>query len=366
MLLTVERDVLLEALNKTTPIAEKRSPLPILSHILTTGDESGLTFTATDLETGVRIVGNADIEEAGQITLPARKTHEIVKELPAGPVNISTDDQEFRITLVSGKSEFNLGGMDPQDFPVWANLDDVETVKVSPATVLYMLEKTAFASSNDDSRFNLNGVLFEKQQDGIRLVATDGHRLALIDETLPIPLHGEKVLAPKRSLMEMKRLLEGLETDIEMGFEEKNLIIRSDRLTVTMRLIDGNYPDYRKVLPETGDKRIVAERGALIRTLRRAAVLTSDRNRGVQLQVRPHVLECLATHPDLGTARDELAVEYDGDEFELVVNVAYLLEALSVVDAENVSLEYGEEGAPLMVRPEPAQHYFSLVMPMSR
>lgn len=365
MLIEIDRDGLLDGLSKTVPITEKRSTLPILSHILVNAQPSGLTLTATDLSVGLRINCECNVKDPGMLAIPGKKMFEIVRELPSGVVTIELHDEAGRITISAGKSEFKLASMDASDYPAFAEFETVETSEVEAEKLLYMIEKTLFASSNDESRFNLNGMLMEQSDPKIRLVATDGHRLALIDEELGVALQS-KVLIPKKGLLELKRMLESTKDKIGIGFEEKNMFIKTDRFVMTIRLIEGDYPDYRKVIPSPGEKIIQADRMQLLQTIRRVAILTSDRNKGVDVNLSPGIMEIVAVHPDLGTAKDVLEVDYRGENFSLLINVSYFMEALSAVDTEQVRLEFQEEGSPVIVRPEPLKEYFNLVMPMRR
>jgi DNA polymerase-3 subunit beta len=255
--------------------------------------------------------------------------------------------------------------MDPSDYPAWSALEEVQTAVVEAEKLLHMVDKTMFASSSDESRFNLNGILFEQNKDKTRMVATDGHRLALIDEPLGISLDS-KMLVPKKGVLEMRRVLEGLKGEIKVGFEKKNMVIRTDRFSMTIRLIEGDYPDYRKVIPPASDVIAKANRLALIQILRRVAILTSDRNKGVTMKVASGQMELKAVHPDLGTARDVVDLDFEGEEFAVIVNVAYMIEALGVLDTELVQFEFHDEEEPIIVRPDQAEDYFNLVMPMRK
>ncbi|MFH1114906.1 MAG: DNA polymerase III subunit beta [Pseudomonadota bacterium] len=364
MLFLIDRDSFLDGLTKTVPITEKRTPLPILSHILINASESRLVLTATDLEVGLRINCDATVQEPGMFAVPSKKMYEIVRELAPGQITVqSTKDR--RIQIESGKSVFELAGMDASDYPAWTSGEEVETARVEASRLLYMIDKTMFASSNDDSRFNLNGILFERKDDKTKLVATDGHRLALIEGDLGVRLESS-LIVPRKGLVELKRLLESLKEEVSVGFEKKNLIVSTDRLMMTVRLIDGDFPDYRKVIPEHGTTVIQAPHSQLLHTLRRVAILTSDRNKGVNVNVSPGKMELTATHPDLGTARDVIDVEYSGEEFFLIVNASYFIEAIGAIDTESVSIEFHEEGAPVILRPIPSKDYFNLVMPMRK
>lgn len=360
----ISRDSFLDALAKTVPITEKKSTLPILSHILMAAEGSKLVITATDLEVGLQIRYDCDVKEPGSMAVPARKLLEIVRELPAGNVRIELLDSG-RIKIVCGISDFELAAMDPTDYPAWSSFEGLEKTAVPVEKFVYMVDKTLFASSSDDSRFNLNGILFERYENKTRLVATDGHRLALIDGDAQLSLES-KALIPRKSLTEVRRILETVGGDVSLGFEPKNMVVSTDRFVMTARLIEGDYPDYRKVIPGTGDRVVRADRQELIQTLRRVAVLTSDRNKGIIVQIAPGKMELTATHPDLGTAKDAITVDYHGDEFEIIINVAYLIESLGVVDTDKISIEYQKEGGPVIIRPYPAKDYFNLVMPMRR
>jgi DNA polymerase-3 subunit beta len=365
MFFEIERDSLLDGLSKAVPITEKRSTLPILSHLLiTASDAEQLIITATDLEVGLQMSYNCTVKEPGSLTVPARKIYEIIRELAPGIVSVEVTESK-RIRVRSGGSDFELAGMDASDYPAWITFDEIETFSIPAEKLLYMVDKTLFASSSDDSRFNLNGVLFEQDAENTKLVATDGHRLALIVENVQVSLKSS-VLVPKKGLLELRRLLENLKGNVSVGFEEKNMCIRTDRFMMTVRLIEGDYPDYRKVIPQTGEKVIKANRQNVLQALRRVAILTSDRNKGVNVQVSPGKMELTATHPDLGTAKDVVEVEYQGDEFSIIINVGYLIESLGVVDTDIVSFEFHQEGAPLVIRPEPVKGYFNLVMPMRK
>ncbi len=364
MLFQIERDSLLDGLSKTVPIAEKRSPLPILSHVLISAEADKLVLTATDLEVGLQVSYDCEVQDPGLVTVPSKMVYEIVREMSPGIMRVEPVDAH-RIKIVSGESVFEVAGMDPSDYPAWSSLEEVQTTEVEAEKLLHMVDKTMFASSSDESRFNLNGVLFEQNEDKIRMVATDGHRLAMIEEPLGISLES-KMLVPKKGLLEMRRVLEGLQGEIGMGFEKKNMVLRTDRFSMTIRLIEGDYPDYGNVIPRSSDVIAKTDRIGLIQILRRVAVLTSDRNKGVTMKVGSGKMELTAVHPDLGTARDAVDLDFEGKEFTVIVNVAYLIEALGVMDTDQVLFEFHDQEEPIIVRPDQTQGYFSLVMPMRK
>ena len=364
MLFQIERDSLLEGLSKTVPITEKRTPLPILSHVLMDATESTLTLVATDLEVGLKIICNSTVQEPGVLAAPSKKLYEIIRELIPGEITLKSTENN-RIQIESGKSRFELAGMDASDYPAWSSFTELKTANVSASNLLHLIEKTMFAASTDDSRFNLNGILFEQEGESTKLVATDGHRLALINGELGFSLDSSLVV-PRKGLMELKRVLENVKGEVSVGFEEKNLVVSTDQFMITVRLIDGDFPDYRKVIPESQEKVVQAPVLPLVQTLRRVAILTSERNKGVNMHITTDKMELSTTHPDLGTAQDVIDVDYSGEDILVIVNAAYLMEALNVIDTESVSIEFHADGAPVIIRPNPSQNYFNLVMPMRK
>jgi len=360
----IHRDVLLDGLLKTVPVAEKKSTLPILSHLLLAASDSVLSITATDLEVGIQAKFDCDVQDPGSSTVPSRKFLEIVRELP--PVPVAVELQETgRVRVIAGESAFELAGMDPGDYPVWSALEHVQRTTVPAEKLTKMIEKTLFAASTDDSRYNFNSVLFEQVDNNTVLVATDGHRLAKIEDEVGLQLDA-RVLVPKKSLTDVKRVLDDVKDEVSLGFEPKNMVVGAKNVTMTVRLVDGDYPDYNKVIPKTAEMVVKADRGRVIQTIKRVAVLTSERNKGIFVTFSPGKLEMTATHPDLGTAKDSVEVEYDGTQFEVIFNAAYFLESLGAIDTDSVVLEYRSAGGPLIVCPEPKGNYFNLVMPMRK
>lgn len=364
MFFEIERDIFWEGLSKTVPIAEKRSPLPILSHILMETTESGLTVMATDLEVGLKINLSCAVKTSGLIALPARKIFEIVRELPCGMIILESKEGQ-RIRILCGESSFELAGMDAADYPAWSSLGEIPNFSVQAVKLLTMIDRTIFAASTDDSRFNLNGVLFEQDGTRIRMVSTDGHRLALSEDEMSISLDG-KVIVPKKGLIEMKRVLESIKDDVSVGFDSKNVWLSTDKLVMSARLADGDYPEYDKVIPVGSNKMVKLNRLRFLQSLRRAAVLTSDRNKGVDIEIGDGEMVIRVNHPDLGSARDVMNVEYAGEKFLCIINVFYLIEGLGVLDSENIVFEFDEEGSPIIMRPDPPGNYFNLVMPMRK
>ncbi len=362
MFFETSRDSLMDSLSKTVPITERKSPLPILSHVLVEARDALLSLTAMDLQVGLKTVHECEVKVPGKLAVPGRKFYEICRELESAAVSIELEESG-RLKIEAGESRFRLSVMDGSDYPAWPSFEGVQMASMPASSLLLLIEKTAFASSTDESRISINSVLFENDGDKTRLVGADGHRLAMITENVGLHLDARKLI-PRRNLGDLRRILEGIKSDISVGFDAKNLIVTTEFLSMTARLVDADYPNYSAKLPKQIDKVIKADRLNLIQTLRRVATLTSDRNKGVTLDFSPGRLEIVASHPDLGTARDVASVEYSGESFSTIANAAYLLESLNVIDTETVRLEFSPANTPIMIHPDGGKEYFSLVMPM--
>lgn len=364
MFLSLSREILLDGLSKLVPITEKRTTLPILSHVLLETKNTELILSATDLEVGLKMFYAIEPTEAHAVAIPARKFLEIVRELPSGVIEMeSIEDQKLRIS--AGLSVFTLSSMDPQDYPVFGSFEHVELFSVSAASLSRMIEKTIFAASSDDSRFNLNGIFIEQKNELTSFVATDGHRLAYMEDKTGINIENS-LLIPKKGLHELGRILDDIKGEVEIGVDDKNMYIKTQQLIMTIRLVDGDYPDYRKVIPENPIGILTVNGKNLVQSLRRASIFTTDRSKGVTVEVSADKIVARVQHPELGSCVEQLEAAYEGEAFEAIINVFYFLDSINAVDTEEIHLEYFKEGGPIIVKPVPEANYFNLIMPMRR
>lgn len=364
MLLKIGKSDLLNGLARIVPIADKRTTLPILSHILLDVETDCLNLMATDLEIGLKLFHPLPSEDTGRIAIPSRKFFEIVKELPPGIIEIESTDA-YRIRIQAGTSVFQLAGLDPLDYPAFGNYEGVSFTAIDSASLTWMIGKTLFAASNDESRFNLNGVFFEQNEALLCLVATDAHRLAYVENELGISVP-RSLVVPKKGLNELKRILEDERGDIQIGFDDKNMYIKTETFAMIIRLIDGDYPDYRRVIPSNPVGRFSINASKLVQGLRRGSIFTTDNSKGINVVVSVDGMVLSAEHPKFGRFEEKLEVLYDGEPFDVIINVYYFMDALHAVDSEEVFLEYYREAGPIVIRPEPEDNYFNLVMPMKR
>ncbi len=372
MKLRIARDELLTGLQRVQGVVEKRNTMPILSNILLEAKAEGVDILATDLEIGMRGLYKASVQEPGSITLSARKLYEILKELPEGEVDLTIRDNNWA-TIQSGKSQFKIVGLPSTDFPALPAIEREGLTPVAGAGLMELIRKTLFAVGDNDARYILNGLLVTllttEKKTLLRLVGTDGHRLAVAERDLGPPATKDgpreiKAIIPKKAAHEMRRLLEEGDGEPLIGFSKNLMIFRKSGLLLTSRLMEGNYPNYQQVVPKESDKRLQVSRTELEGALRRVAVLARDKTNAVKVTLASGSLTLFSSNPDFGEATEDLAATYNGDSFTTGFNARYLLDVLGVMDGESVSLQMETALSPCLVR-EPGNPGFTcVVMPI--
>ncbi len=367
MKIRMSAEDLQKALYRAQGIVDRKATMPVLANVLlhaVNGEDGRLVLLATDLEIGLRDEHEAKVEEAGRVTVPAKHLLDIVRSLPQGEVTLRRLSND-RVEITSGKAKFRLVGASAEDFPALPDVEQVSMVEL-PADVLgEMLEKTYYAVSTDETRYNLNGVYMERRGDRARLVATDGHRLALIERSVGGELSIDRgVIVPRKGLSEMRRLLGEKPGTVSIGFSGTNCVFKTENLVLVMRLIDGQFPDYEQVIPASGKNPVTVEREILLAALKRVRLVSGERAPSVRIKVVDGVLTVFSENPDLGEASEEIEVDYDGPELGVGFNANYLVDVLSVLSDEKVELDVSDELAPGIIRPEKDEAYTAVVMPM--
>ena len=368
----IEKEDILRGLARTQSIVEKKNTIQILSNVLLKLTGNSLTIEATDLEVGVSATYECEGIAPGGVTVDAKTLYEVVRQIPEGAVihfliRKKTTGWKFR---PGDRSSISWGWprrISPE-VPVPAGESQWN---MNPELLKGMIEKTIFAVSQEDMRYNLSGVFIEIIQDGkakkIRMVATDGHRLSLVDSEfegdIPIPA-SQGVIVPKKGLSELSKILDESDQPVGMRLEGNNLIVKRDRLTLVMRLVDGRFPDYRQVIPAGNDKVITVSREDFIRTIRRVSILSYERVKMVKFRITPSSMEITSESPDMGTAREEVPVQYEGPEMTIGFNSNYLLDILGAMDDQEVLIKLLDESSPGEVRPAKEKDYFFIIMPM--
>ncbi len=373
MELKIGAQELAKALGRSQGIVEKKSTMPILSHVLLEakkGDQ--LVVSATDLDLAVSSEHACEVLKEGSLAVSARHLYEIVRALPEQSVTLRKASNNY-LEVKSGPSEFKIVGLPAEDFPALPRFDKVPFVDVSPATLLEMIERTFFAVSNDETRYNLNGVFFEPTGAVLRLVATDGHRLSLAEREVGEGFGLKRgVILPKKGLQELKRLLaEAAESgeekpEAKLGFVENSAIFRRPGVVLVMRLIEGLFPDYKQVIPKAGEKQLRLGRARFLETLRRVSLLSSDKAHAVKLELGKGALRVLSQNPDLGEAKEEVPVEYAGEPLKIGFNARYIMDVLQVLRSNEVVFELADDLSPGVLKggEEADQGFTAVVMPM--
>ena len=362
MEVVLDRDAFLKGLQMVQNIVEPRQTLPILANVLVETDVDTVRITATDLEVGARVAIPAKVSAKGAITIPARKLAEIVRELPAAAVTLRVTDNAS-ITLRCAGSSYKLVGLAPDDFP--------PVVPASPATWLTleakalrdMLGRTSYAVSHDETRYALNGVLFVLEGTTMRLVATDGHRLALAARTIGDVGKKISAIVPRKAITEITRVL-GAGEEVQIAITENQFVLQMPNFVLTARLIEGQFPNYEAVVPKGHPSRLLVSRGALTAALRRVSVMADERNKPVKLVFGPGSLRLAASSQDLGEAEETLEVDYKGEELTIGFNSKYLLDAMSPVEGEQVVVQFKDALSPGVIKSVEDESYCCVIMPM--
>jgi DNA polymerase-3 subunit beta len=366
----IKRDLFLLGIQKTLGIVEKKTTMPILSNLLLRAGKNRVTIMATDREIGLVADYEAEILREGDITLSARKLHEMVREIQGDTIHVVKNERNV-VILTCNKATYRIPGIPADDYPLVADQGDLPFYKIKGGILKELIRKTAFAISTDEMRKNLCGVLMETEKTGesfsIRMVATDGHRLAMMkmDTGEKDFLTMEKgVIIPRKGLVEIRRLIEDESGDVFLGIRQGVCIVKTGHTLLNVSLVDGEYPDYRRVIPAEKGVLLSMGKDKFLHSLRRMSVISSERYNGVIMTLSPEKLILNSNNPDVGEANDEIDVIYAGEGKSVGYNVTYLTDAIDVIDEEQVEFEIGEGMKPGIVRAIGNENYFCIVMPL--
>lgn len=364
MKIAISKDEIQEKLSNIQNIVEKRNTMPILSHFLLDSGKKGTYILATDLQIAIKEPIKASVQGDGRLCIPARKLFEIVREAE-GDIAIESEDEQW-IKVISGKSRFRLACLPSGEFPAWPGMESAEEIKFNITTLSEMIEKTLYSAGETDTRYTLNGLLFHiKPGDkNIRVVGTDGHRLAIITKSLESEVKDEKkVILPRKAANELKRFF-GSEEDILVIFGKNHALFKIGEVQYLARLIEGSYPDYEQVLPSSNNNIITIDREAFLRALRRVSIMSKERSNAVRMDVSDGLLALFSSNPDLGEAKDEVDVEYKGEPITTGFNARYLMDCLSAMASEKVVFALKDSLSPTLLKEEGNDDYKCVIMPM--
>ena len=367
MKLTITREQLQEGLVAVAASVPAKTTLPILSNILLEATKDGIRLSGTDLDISVSTTAAAQVDQEGAITLPARKLVEIVRELPSAAIRL-TGAGEQRVTIECGRSRFRLLGLPREEFPAFPAVKFDGGWRAPARDLQKLIGHVAFAASTEESRPILNGVLWELRPERMRMVATNGHRLARMD--VPTPLSGSSaqadLIVPPKALEQIRRLF-GAEDVVEIARSENHLGFRAGGTQIFTRLIEGPYPNYEQVIPRENDKSATADKAAFTSALRRMSIVASDQTHRIRMAFANGSCKLSVQTPDLGEAQEELTVSYDGDPLEIGFNASYLLEILKFIPTDEIRMTFKAPERAATCEPvgwdDPAS-YLTLVMPL--
>ncbi|MCL1059500.1 DNA polymerase III subunit beta [Shewanella sp. Choline-02u-19] len=364
MKFSIDRDALLKPLQLVSGAVERRHNLPILANLLVEVSAHSLKLTGTDLE--VELVGEVQLEGdviEGRTTVPAKKFLDIVKSLP-DLVELKIEQQENRLLLRSGRSRFTLATLPAEEYPnVEAFTADIEFT-LKQGTMKSLIDATQFSMANQDVRYYLNGLLLETEGNVLRAIATDGHRLALSHRIIDATLPEKQVIVPRKGVLELMRSFEGDDLDVTIAIGDNAIRATTATAVFTSKLVDGRFPDYRRVLPKGGDKIVIANRLQLKQALLRASILSNEKFRGVRVQLENNLIKITANNPEQEEAEEILDVEYENTPLEIGFNVSYLLDVLNNLPSDDVRITLIDGNSSALIDNHIEQNSMYVVMPM--
>ena len=365
MHITIQREDLLKPLSYVAGVVEKRQTLPILSFILLRQDNSEVTLTGTDLE--VEIIARVKTEHSasGELTLPARKLLDICRALPEGAA-IDIRKEGEKASVKSGKSRFSLLTLPATDFPNIQASPWNQSISVPQATLRNLLQQTHFCMAQQDTRYFLNGLLVELGDGQLRVVGTDGHRMAISESKLERDIQDLKqIIIPRKGVHEFMRLLEDVSDPVELQLNANHVRARTADFVFTSKLIDGKYPDYTKVIPAPQNKLVHVERETLRESLSRAAILSNEKYRGVRLALANNKgLKISAHNPEQEEAQEEISADYSGEAMEIGFNVSYMLEAINALHSQQVVIGLTDANSSCTISSPDTKTPLYVIMPM--
>ncbi len=363
----INRNTFLDGIQKTLGIVEKKTTIPILNNVLLSAEDNKLKIIATDREISLISDYSAEIAEKGEITLSAKKIYEMVREIQGEVIHFTKDNNVVKISCQ--RAVYKIPGLPADDFPSVADDQDVNFYNIQGLILKNLISKTSFAMAADEMRKNLNGVLLEAGLEGenkfFKMVATDGHRLAL--SRADIADFGEEmtkgVIIPRKGLMEIRKIIDENE-NVGIGLHKNMLVLKTENTTLKVSLVDADYPDYKRVIPAEKGIGVILEKEPFLHALRRMNVVSSERYSGVILSFSSGKIVLNSANLDVGEAMEEMDISYDGDNIDVGFNVNYLIDAISAMDGENILFEVGAGLKPSVIKSAENDNSLCIVMPL--
>jgi len=361
MKFNVTKEKLLEGLQQVQNVVSTRTTLPILSNVLLQAKGNEVLLTTTDLDVGVRGSFEANVEKEGATTLPARRLFTIIRELPSSEVQFEVDGKNAA-SIRSGQSFFKILGLPEEEFPPLPKFDNAKVITIRQKDLRDGLRKTSYAISTDETRYVLNGLLFSLKENKLTLVATDGRRLAMVDIELEFPRsHEADIIVPTKAVTELQRLLTD-EGEVKVSVGSGQIAFDLNNTLLVSKLIEGNYPNYKQVIPAETKERVTLERETFLNSLRRVSLLASDKSNSIKLNFSKNNIDITANTPEVGEAKESLAVVYKGREFSIAFNPEFFMAPLRALTEDEVFLDLIDEMSPGVLKIQTPFLY--VLMPM--
>jgi len=367
---TINKKDILPVLSKIQGLTGRKTSLAITTNLLIQTSEAGISISATDLETGFEGFYPANIETQGVIAINARKLYEIVRDFPSEDIYLNEVENHW-IEIGNQTVEYHIVGLNPDDFPEIPKIEDVEFFEIDSASFAKMIEKTVIISgASDDTRAHIIGVYAQimqhDDQNLFRLVATDGSRLSkadyVFDKAIELP-SGSNVLIPKKGLAEVAKFL-AAEGSVKLGIKDNNFIVKKEKETLIIRLLEGEFPQYGDIVLKTDGHDIQMDRQLFLMMLKRMSILSSDEYKGVIFHFNKDKLLINSTNPDIGESKEDMDISYQGDPIEVMYNPKFFIETLNVINEDNVVLNIVDEEKPCKIEGEKNKTFLSVIMPM--
>jgi len=367
---SVERAPLLKSLGHVQSVVEKRGTIAVLSNVKIEAKEDGIELTATDMDIAIIEKVPANVSRSGATTVPAHMLYDIVRKLPDGAeIECSTGDDGAKMTIRAGQSRFSLGCLSIEDFPVMSDDDLTHSFSIKSAECAALVTKPSFAMSNEETRYYLNGIYLHATANGankvLRAVATDGHRLARIEVALPAGANGMPgVIVPRKAIHEVRKLLEGAEGDVQISLSDTKIRFIFGGAVLVSKLIDGNFPDYERVIPASNDKILEVDCRLFAQAVDRVSVISSEKSRAIKLHVDQGKLTLSASSSEHGMATEELDVTYASTALDIGFNSRYVLEMMSQIEGDTAQFLLSDGASPAIVRDTADVGSLYVIMPM--
>ncbi|MDX9708114.1 MAG: DNA polymerase III subunit beta [Trichloromonas sp.] len=368
---SIEKETFFKGLSRVQGIVEKRNTIPILSNVLIESNSEGIFITATDLEVGMKAFYPAHIIKPGKITISAKKLYEITKEFPDKEIVFKAKENSW-IEIKCCKSIFNIVGLAADEFPYFPEPENDRFISISSDSIKEMIDKTYFSISTDETKYNLNGIFFKSEESNgdnrtLSLIATDGHRLSMIKK--PIINHQIKelekgVIFPKKGIYELKKITEEDQNEIQLGFMDNNAVIKKNKTFIIMRLVDGEFPDYKRVVPQNNDLVITINKDLFYHSLKRISILSNEKSKGIKITIKENLLELSSSNPEFGEAREELDIEYQGPEITIGYNARYIMDVLQNQHSDKIQIFIKDHLSPGLIKSFDDDDYLAVIMPM--